>query len=290
MMRVGELYRYPVKSMLGERLMNTAVDEQGIIGDRAWALKDEQRGGLTGAKRHPGLMSMSARFMHEPTARQRSPDVRIRDAGGTEFTSAAPDADARLSQALKCRVSLWPLLPADNVEHYRRQPPSPGADAVAAMREVFARTDDEPLPDVSRFPSLLATNYTPPGTYFDAFPLLIVTRSSLRALEQRAGASGIDANFDVRRFRPNLLLEADDDGFVENGWSGRTLQIGSVLLTIEMGCPRCIMTTHGFHDVPRDPRVMRALVKHNAGNLGMYASVARGGHIAVGDPVELLPL
>lgn len=288
MMRIGKLYRYPVKSMQGERLMAVAVDANGIVGDRAWALRDEQRGGLTGAKRLPALMSMSARFLREPTPEDRSAPVRIRDQHGNEFASGGPEADTRLSAALETPVSLWPLRPADDEEHYRRRPPAQDVDPVAALREVFARTEDEPLPDVSRFPALLATHYTPPGTYFDAFPLLIMTRSSLDALAERAAAAGIEADFDVRRFRPNLLLEDADGGFPENGWGGRTLRIGTVLLSLEMTCPRCIMTTHGFDGVPHDPRIMRALVKHNAGNLGIYAAVKQGGRIAVGDPVELL--
>ncbi|MFU8817242.1 MAG: MOSC N-terminal beta barrel domain-containing protein, partial [Pseudomonadales bacterium] len=236
MIRVAEIYRYPVKSLLGERLMATRLDPMGIIGDRAWALKDEQRGGLTGAKRFPALMTMSARFVREPTPEERSPDVQIRDQHGNEFTSGGPDADACFSQALGNPVSLWPLLPADNAEHYRRQPDTTGADPRVALREMFARAPDEPLPDVSRFPPLLATHYTPPGTYFDAFPLLILTRSSLRALQQRASAAGIDANFDVRRFRPNLLLESDQQGFIENAWSGRRLRVGGTVLSLEMAC------------------------------------------------------
>lgn len=288
MIRVAEIYRYPVKSLLGERLMSTRIDQMGVIGDRAWALKDEQRGGLTGAKRFPALMDMSARFVREPTADARSPDVRIRDQHGNEFSSDQADANAHLSRALDNAVSLWPLLPANDTEHYRRQPEPQGSDPRAALREVFARTDDEPLPDVSRFPPLLATHYTPPGTYFDAFPLLVLTRNSLRALQQRAIAAGIDAIFDVRRFRPNLLLESAEEGFVENGWSGRRLRVGSALLSLEMACPRCIMTTHGFAELPRDPRIMRALVRHNAGNLGVYASVLEAGQVTAGDPVELL--
>jgi uncharacterized protein len=286
--RVAEIYRYPVKSLLGERLMSTHIDQMGVIGDRAWALKDEQRGGLTGAKRFPALMDMSARFVREPTADARSPHVRIRDQHGNEFASDQADANAHLSRALDNAVSLWPLLPAEDAEHYRRQPEPQGSDPRAALREVFARTEDEPLPDVSRFPPLLATHYTPPGTYFDAFPLLVLTRNSLRALQQRATAAGIDAIFDVRRFRPNLLLESAEEGFVENGWSGRRLRVGGALLTLEMACPRCIMTTHGFAELPRDPRVMRALVRHNAGNLGVYASVLEAGQVTAGDPVELL--
>jgi uncharacterized protein len=288
MMRLRELYRYPVKSMLGERLMAAEVDESGIAGDRVWALKDEGRGGLTGAKRLPALMSMSARFVSEPTVDDRSPEVRIRDQHGNEFTSGSPDADARLSAALETPVSLWPLRPADDEAHYRRQPSSRNEDPEAALREAFARTADEPLPDVSRFPPVLATHYTPPGTYFDAFPLLIMTRSSLQALAELATASGIVADFDLRRFRPNLLIETSEQGFPENDWGGRTLRIGSTLLALQMTCPRCIMTTHAFDDLPRDPRIMRALVRHNAGTLGVYASISQSGRIAVGDPVEFL--
>jgi hypothetical protein len=285
--RIAELYRYPVKSMGGERLTSAPLTAAGIPGDRAWALKDEVRGGLTGAKRFPALMSMSARFLAEPGPQRRSPDVRIEQPGGAAFTSSSPDVHERLSTALGSAVSLWPLVPAEQAEHYRREPAAGDTDPTAALRELFARTEDEPLPDVSRFPEVLATHHTPPGTYFDAYPLLIMTRSSLQALAERAAASGIDAVFDVRRFRPNLLLDTDQAGFVENAWVGRTLCIGDVRIRVEMTCPRCIMTTHGFHDLPRDPKIMRALVRHNDGDLGVYATVIAPGRVGVGDTVEL---
>jgi hypothetical protein len=288
MNRVVELARYPVKSMQGERLDRAQLGLQGILGDRSWALRDDERDALTNAKRFAPLMSMRARFTREPDAADRSPTVEIVDARGARILSDAEGVDAWLSERLEHPVSLWPLLPASVESHYRREPPQPGADLEAGMREVFARAVDEPLPDLSKFPSVLFSHSSPPGTYFDAFPLLILTTAALAELERRARASGSDSRFDVRRFRPNLLIESGEAGFVEDAWCDRELRIGTARLKVELRCPRCIMTTHGFDDLPRDPRVMRALVQHHGGDLGVYASVIEPGEIRVGDVVELL--
>lgn len=285
---IASIHRYPVKSMLGESLASARLTPQGIAGDRAWALRDEERGALTNAKRFAPLMAMQARFLAEPDAARRSPSVEIVDPSGERLRSDDPEANAWLSRRLGHPVSLWPLLPAEADAHYRREAPEPGADVVAGLREVFARTAAEPLPDLSQFPPVLASHSSPPGTYFDAFPLLILSTSALDELERRARAAGSESVFDVRRFRPNLLVQSTEPGFVEDAWCGRELRIGTVRLKVEMRCPRCIMTTHGFLDLPRDPRVMRALVQHHEGDLGVYASVLEAGEIAVGDTVRVL--
>ena len=74
---VTHLFRYPVKSMGGHSLSSTPLTVNGIPGDRAWALKDEERGGIKGGKRFPELLSMSASFVSEPTAQHVSPEVSI---------------------------------------------------------------------------------------------------------------------------------------------------------------------------------------------------------------------
>ena len=47
---VEELWRYPVKSMLGEQLTVTEVTESGLFGDRAYALRDASDGEIATAK------------------------------------------------------------------------------------------------------------------------------------------------------------------------------------------------------------------------------------------------
>jgi len=79
-----------------------------------------------------------------------------------------------------------------------------------------------------------------------------------------------------------------DHPFPEQAWVGKTLSIGSAKLKIEMTCPRCAMTTHGFDDLPRDTEVMRKLVANSEGNLGIYASVVQAGSVAAGDSVSLV--
>lgn len=287
MNRVAAIVRYPVKSMLGESLEHARLTLQGIVGDRAWALRDDVRNGLTNAKRFAPLMSMRARFAREPDDRDRSPAVELFDADGAATRSDSPNVNDWLSRRLGHPVSLWPLQPAEAEAHYRREPLDPDADPVAGLREIFARTADEPLPDLSQFPPVLFSHSSAPGTYFDAFPLLILSKSSLASLERLARAAGSESRFDVRRFRPNLLIEAMDEGFVEDAWCGRELQIGTARLKVELRCPRCIMTTHGFLDLPRDPRIMRSLVRHHGGELGVYASVIEPGVIRNGDALEL---
>ena len=281
---ISALYRYPVKSMGGDNLDNTALTKNGIPGDRCWTVKDEERGGIKGGKRFPQLMDMHAVLEHEPDALTLSPPVAITLPDQSHTHSTDPNVNQALSAAIGSPVSLWPLLSADQLEHYRRPPNPENFDQMAYFRALFARTDDEPLPDLSAFPEELFIYESSPGTYFDAFPLLIMTTASLNAM----ATATAESNFDVRRFRPNILLDTDADGFVENSWVGRRLQVGSAILQINAICPRCVMTTHGFADLPKDPRVMRHLVQQNEGNLGVYASIEQSGNIKLGDQVEWL--
>lgn len=272
------IYRYPVKSMGGHTMPETLLTENGMPGDRCWTVKDEERGGIKGGKRFPELMSMYAELLAEPDETNPSPPVQITLPDGTTVQADDTSINDKLSGAVNSPVSLWPLLPKDQLDHYLRDPMPEGVDQEAALREVFARTPDEPMPDISTFPPEVFIYETPPGTYFDAFPLLIMSTSALQRM-----AEVNDSNFDVRRFRPNLLVETDQPGFPENDWVGRTVRLGGATLKVEMQCPRCIMTTHGFNDLPRDPKVMRALVQANNGDLGVYASVLTPGKVSVGD-------
>ncbi|MEE2777845.1 MAG: MOSC domain-containing protein [Acidobacteriota bacterium] len=281
---VSEILRYPVKSMAGESLSSVEIGTGGLPGDRSWAVRDEVSGGIRGAKRIAGLMQLGARFPEAPAPTGSSP-AQILFPDGSVGATGDEDIAERVSKAVDHEVTLWPLLPPDALDHYRRGAPMHD-DLDTELRAVFARLPDEPLPDVTTFPPEILEYESPPGTYFDAFPILILSRASLGTMQQRAPESV----FDVRRFRPNIVLADTGVGadFPETEWAGRRIAIGEAVLVAELACPRCVMTTRGFADLPNDPKVMRALVQETDGNLGLYASVEKPGRVATGDTCELL--
>jgi uncharacterized protein YcbX len=282
--RVREVWRYPVKSMMGEQLPAVDVDTGGIPGDRAWAVRDEVRGGIRGAKKIAALMRCSATYREAPTrARVAPPQIVLPD--GKTLMANQPDAAARVSAAIEHEVTLWPLLPPDALDHYRRGAPD-HAEPIQELRAIFGRTADEPLPDFGLFPRELFEYESPLGTYFDAYPLHVLTTATLARLAKDAPASKVD----VRRFRPNLVIETAPglEGYVETGWAGRKLRVGGLAVEATIACPRCVMVTHGFADLPKDPGILRAIVREANQNVGLYARATGAAQVAVGDPVELL--
>ena len=121
--RITEIWRYPVKSMGGERISQTGLGANGVPGDRAWAVRDEVRGGIRGAKKIPALMRCP-RATRAHRARSACPHRRSRLPGGDTLRADAPDANERVSAAVGTKVTLWPLRPASDVEHYRAARPT----------------------------------------------------------------------------------------------------------------------------------------------------------------------
>lgn len=282
--RVVELWRYPVKSMAGESVPGVRVGPLGVVGDRGWALRDEDAGEIRGAKKMPVLMQCAARYDAEP-GEAGIPPVTMTLPDGATVRSGDADAAARLSALTGRRLTLWPRQPAERTDHYRRGLPD-APDIDTELRQIFGRLPDEPLPDLSVMPPELFEYTSPLGTYFDLAPLHLLTTASLATLAARTPG----ARFDCRRFRPNLLIEpvGGAAGLVENDWCGRALRIGSVTIGITIPAMRCSMTTQAVGDLPKDPSVLRTIVRDANQNLGVYASVTEPGTIAVGDDVVLI--
>lgn len=278
-MRVLELWRYPVKSMAGERLATATITTAGVHGDRLWALRDETRGEITSAKRHPALLGCSARFVSEP-APGAIPAVEICFPDGATTRSDADDVNARLTAFLGKPVTLHALRPASDKAHYRAAKSS--ADD---MRATFAIDEGEALPDFSMMPMAklleLKKYATPPGTYFDAMHLHVITTASLQALRDRSPAS-----FDVRRFRPNVVVEDAPAGFPEAAWTGGTLALGTAAAFVDCPTPRCSMPTRAQADLPADPKVLKTIVIEAERCLGAYATVTQAGEVREGDTVR----
>jgi hypothetical protein len=279
---VKEIWRFPVKSMQGQRIDRCDLGPRGIAGDRGWAVRDERAGEIRGAKKLPQLLQATARYAVEPTV-GAVPAAEITLPDGTGFASDAPDAGTRLSAYLGRPVTLWPLQPSSATEHYRRGAPD-SPDMMEELRQIFGRLPDEPLPDLSVFPPEVMEFTSPLGTYFDAFPVHLVTTASLATLGRHAAGSRVD----VRRFRPNFVLEPVGGGDLpELAWCGGPVRIGAAELRIEVPCARCVMTTVEQGDLPKDPRVLRAIVRELDQSVGVYATVTAPGRITVGDRVEL---
>ena len=124
----------------------------------------------------------------------------------------------------------------------------------------------------------------PPGTFFDIAVVHVLTTGTLDRLRELYP----EGRFEVRRFRPNVVVASDERGFVENDWIGRTVAIGNeVRLRITGPCPRCVMITLPQGDLPKDAGILRTAAQKNQANVGVYADVVDGGAIRRGDPMAV---
>jgi uncharacterized protein len=288
---VAQLWRFPVKSMTGEPLQAAEMTERGTVGDRAYAVVDVETGKVASAK-HPRkwgrLLECEAAFVDEPVAGAPVPAVRLALADGTTVRSDDPGVDDALSSLLGRAVTLTSAAPA----HPTLEELWPEIDGLAPP-EFIAQTanasteDDEPVSDIMM--GLAA----PEGTFYDLAVLHLLTTATLRAF---AGHYP-EGRFDVLRYRPNVVIESDAVGFVENDWPGLTLTLGAgVQVSVSIPTMRCVMTTLAQGGLPRDPELLRTIARHNRIEIsglghwacaGAYAGVTAPGSVRVGDPVIL---
>ena len=275
-MKVSQIWSYPVKSMVGVTVPSCEVSPLGIVGDRYWAIRDLERGGIRGAKRIGDLMQFSAQPLDDG-----SQHCSITFPNGSTVLSSDADVNERLSKALGIQVALESL-PADNNEEHFRRGPAYSDDPMEELRGVFGRDADEPLPDFTVFPPVIMEFESPPGTHYDCWPLMVMTTSALAALQNSLPNSVID----WKRFRPSLVIDGAPEGHPEFTWKGRTAKIGTTVIEFLDPCPRCVMPTRRIsEDIPEDRAILRHIVRDLNQNLGVYATVTHPGVMSVGDEV-----
>jgi uncharacterized protein len=287
---VAELWRFPVKSMKGERLETAQLTARGVVGDRAYALVETGTGKVVSAKsvKHfGGLLDCAASFVEPPRADAEMPPVRITLPDGTSLISDASNAEQVLSGYWRRDVRLARVAPDDfTIDQYH--PDVEGA-VPAGDRDTMVETKL----GAALFAEMGAQSPVAAGSFFDLFPVSVLTTSTVARLSELQPES----SFDVRRFRMNMIVATDEAGFVENGWVGRGLSIGAgVGLNVAMPDPRCVMTTLAQDGLPGDTEILRGLVKHNRLELGpagsypcagVYAVVGAPGTVRSGDHVSI---
>lgn len=281
---IKEIWRFPVKSMQGDTVPECTVSAQGLAGDRAWAMRDETRQEIQWGKKYPQLMLCKARYPVEPHAHEcAAVDITFPD--GEMVSSGDERVHVKLTELIGREASLWPLQPAENVEFYKRYKPSE-AEFMDDMVEAFAREPGEPFPDMSQFPEVLMDHVAVPGTFFDNEEVNLITTASIRYLRDK----NPQANWDIRRFRPNFFIETVSgiEGLAENEWLGKSLKIGDVVLEISAPTPRCGMTVRPQDDLDYDKTILRTIVREANQNLGVGAHCRQAGSIRQGDRVELI--
>jgi uncharacterized protein len=266
---VVSLWRYPVKSMMGEELNSSYVTERGLVGDRTYAVVDKQTGKAASAKnprKWGKLFDFFSMFVDSPHDVNDIPSVRITFPDGIHISSDhQDDMDSCLSKVFDREVM---LMKASNFEEPSYEEYWPDIDGLAQRDTVT----DEAMPT---------------KTFFDIAVIHILTTSTINRLRELYP----EGRFEVRRFRPNIVVESDyreKNDFVENSWVGKKLTIGKdIVLKVTTPCTRCVMITLPQGDLPKDLGILRTVARYNKVHVGVYASVLRSGTIHRGDPIRL---
>lgn len=264
--KVGSIWRYPVKSMIGENLDYSYISERGILGDRSYALIDQKTGKVASAKnpsKWGNLFDFHSSFIDQPQTIENIPPIHITFPDNTQISSDQDDIDHALSNALGQEVKLM----RSSLEKPRYEEYWPDIDGLAQREKVT----DEIMPS---------------RTFFDLAVIHLLTTSTINHLQKLYP----EGRFEIQRFRPNIVIESmyEESDFVENLWIGKKMVIGDEIeLKITGPCTRCVMTTLPQGDLPKDLGILRTIARYNHVNVGVYASVERGGTIHIRDLVQL---
>ena len=242
--------------MMGEELNAAELTERGLLGDRAYALVDSSDGKVATAKnprKWPRLFDFRATFIEPARAAAKLPPVRITLPDGTIATSDQGDLNQILSKALNREVTFR-----------------------AAQRG--AVNAEEYWPDMEGLDHRdTVTDFTlPEGTFFDVAMVHLLTTATLDRLRELYP----QGRFEVRRFRPNIVVESasEEKGFVANARIGHTLGIGDGVRPEHAGsCARCVMTT-GPGTSPVDPGILSARQPSQPGECWYLCRGAAGRH------------
>lgn len=275
-LHISQICRYPLKSARGESLEHAEILHGGLEGDRAFALLDSKSGKVVSAKRPKlwrGMLQLAA---------GAHPDTNEIDVTFPDGRILRSDSDA-LVQALKDFLGHDIVLLRSRKAGLRLERARP-EEVIAQGLDADVTMDVNPIAEEA------------PGEAFqDLAAVHLITESTARAIAAAAGLAGPE----IARYRPNLVIAgSDDEAFMENGWVGRDLLIGSLRLRVTLPTPRCAIPVleqgSGCVFRPALLAAINALNRAEAGDFGeqpcagAYARVIESGAVRLGDPVRLV--
>ena len=177
-----------------------------------------------------------------------------------------------------------PLKPLMNAAHYKRAVTSNDSE----IRKELGIPDNEKTPDFANLPlaKLAALKYfvSPPGHYFDVFPLHLITQGALGYMQNKTNNN----NFVLERFRPNIVVENNNSEIIEEfSWIDNYVQIASAKIKIEAKTVRCSVPTRQQINIPENKEVIKSIANMNDRFLGVYASVSTTGIIKTADAFKV---
>lgn len=271
---VAAIYRYPVKSMSGEKLEEAEIGPGGLIGDRQWALRDTETGKLVSAKRPRrwgAILECRAWYDEDGRAHVELPS-------GSQFQMEDPAAAKAFSDLFEREVT---------VERFR-EPRQGSYESDWPTIEGMLLSGEEGV----EFPTNVAGDHT--EGFVDVFPIHVTTTSGMAALREADTSLVVDD----RRFRPTIVIQTGDRrGFIENEWSGRDISVGEAVLSVARPTFRCMMAAAAQGDLPHQNEVLKTLARINGDHVelkladasgrgahfGVWANVSEPGPIHVGD-------
>lgn len=252
-MKLTQIWRHPVKSLQGEALEAAEVESTGLAFDRAFGIIDDETGKIVTARREPKLLFASASIAEDGGLSLELPDgdqsrrVEVDGIGDR-------DVDAALSSWIGRPVHL-----ASALEHER----------------VTAESYTDPIDESSP----LREWQLPQGRFVDSAPLLLITTQTLQ--------SGANAHpkgrWDIRRFRPNLVIDARGTAWLEDGWTSMQIGIGEAEIRVRKPCGRCTMITRAQPGIEADLEIFQSLAHEHGATFGVLCDIMRRGTIRVGD-------
>jgi uncharacterized protein YcbX len=270
--------------MAGEYLQKSNLGATGLRGDRIWALQDTARQEIQSCKFRPELLLCSARCKFADAPAEQG-DVEVTFPDGSVLSSDNAAIHALLSNLTGHASTLEPLRPASDLDFYRRYKRDDHT-WLNELKATFDRDNGEPLPDFfNDLPQAAIDFVALPGTFFLVTPLHLITTATLAHLRSVNNRS----DWDVRRFRPNIVIETEDgaSGLLEQEWIGKQLLLGEATVDCAGTTPRCGAVTRAQRDFGADKTLLRTIVNNADQNVGVYGMVLSSGDLTVGDSVYI---